>query len=143
MRTSIEPGEYQLTLGKTHEWGLRSGTNTVLPSSRSFAIVPSMAISRRQWLADSALLGPLATHLQPSSSRGQLCNPSIAKVLLRHTVNAVNAMSQMQTRSRDRWSSGGPAEDTHLAESAVSRLLDGYQGHIRPLLQDQGRPIPS
>jgi hypothetical protein len=51
---SIEPGEFQLTLGKTHQWGLRSGTNVVLLSHE-------VSLSSRPWPyhAASCSLTPL------------------------------------------------------------------------------------
>jgi hypothetical protein len=99
-----------------------------------------MAISRRQLLADSALVGPLATHLHPSSSSGQQCNPTIAKVLLRHTANAVNTMSQGPRLDARPFAAAHAVAElalTHFQETGFSTMFDQHLARLVPL------PVPN
>lgn len=86
-----------------------------------------MPISRRQWLAGSALVGPVATHAQPSSSTYQQFNPTIANAALRHTVTAVNGMAQSPIRDRRPFA----------AAYAMAELLFA---HFEERLQEDARP---
>ena len=91
-----------------------------------------MTISRRQWLAGSALLGPLATHPQPPSRTDPPFYPAIAQALLRHAVNAVNAMLQSPPRDPRPFAAAHAVAElvfAHFEETGFQSMLARSPGH--------------
>jgi len=90
-----------------------------------------MTISRRQWLAGSALLGPLATHSQPPSRTDPPFYPAIAQALLRHAVNAVNVLQSLLRDPRPFAAARAVAElvFAHFEETGFQSMLARSPGH--------------
>lgn len=97
-----------------------------------------MTISRRQWLAGSALLGPLATHSQPPSRTDPPFHPAIAQALLRHAVNAVNAMLQSPPRDPRPFAAAHAVAElvfAHFEETGFQSMLDQHLAQFGPHMQ--------
>jgi hypothetical protein len=103
-----------------------------------------MALSRRQWLAGSALVSPLAPHAQPSSSTYLQFNPTIANAALRHTVAAVNAMAQIPIRDRRPYAATHAMAEllfAHFEETGFSTMLDQHLDQLVPLVEAQAAEL--
>jgi hypothetical protein len=99
-----------------------------------------MALSRRHWLAGSALVSPLAPHAQPPSSTYLQFNPTIAYAALRHTVTAVNAMAQSPIRDRRPFAAAHAMAEllfAHFEETGFSMMLDQHLPQLVPLVEAQ------
>ena len=97
-------------------------------------------MSRRQLLAGSALVGALATDVQASSLRCQRFNPTIAKVLLRHTARAVNTMSQYPDLDARPFAAAHAVAELaliHFEETGFSTMFDQHLAGLVPL------PVPN
>lgn len=103
-----------------------------------------MTISRRQWLAGSALLGPLATHSQPPSRTDPPFHPAIAQALLRHAVNAVNAMLQSPPRDPRPFAAAHAVAElvfAHFEETGFQSMLDQHLAQFGPHMQVQAMEL--
>ena len=103
-----------------------------------------MALSRRQWLAGSALVSHLAPHPQPSSSTYLQFHPTIAYATLCHTVTAVNAMAQSPIRDRRPFAAVHAIAEllfAHFEETGFSTMLDQQVAQFVPLVEAQATEL--
>ena len=103
-----------------------------------------MALSRRQWLAGSALVSHLAPHPQPSSSTYLQFHPTIAYATLCHTVTTVNTMAQSPIRDRRPFAATHAMAEllfAHFDETGFSTMLDQHLAQLVPLVKAQAAEL--